>query len=247
MSDAKIEVKPTAKMWEPLRAYKKRLVSIMHKGTSSVCVCVRRWLVGCSRMPWRRGTIGAGGKGRRAKGGALGTSDEESGPEAEGRGQVVGGEEGEDEVPVRVTRARARPRPRAVVRRPATPTPTLEEREVHGSDVEMDAEVQETPKSRPRVRVDDVEEGDGEGSPVKTPRPRPSMGTAPRSSLKRQRDADDDDDAETEGEGEGEGEAGASADDDRHSAHLDEVSEDAETTQPSPTSEFIIRRKRARH
>lgn len=245
MSDAKIEVKPTAKMWEPLRAYKKRLVSIMHKGTSSVCVCVRRWLVGCSRMPWRRGTIGAGGKGRRAKGGALGTSDEESGPEAEGRGQVVGGEEGEDEVPVRVTRARARPRPRGVVRRP--PTPTLEEREVHGSDVEMDAEVQETPKSRPRVRVDDVEEGDGEGSPVKTPRPRPSMGTAPRSSLKRQRDADDDDDAETEGEGEGEGEAGASADDDRHSAHLDEVSEDAETTQPSPTSEFIIRRKRARH
>ena len=245
MSDAKIEVKPTAKMWEPLRAYEKRLVSILHKGTSSVCVCVRRWLVGCSRMPWRRGTIGAGGKGRRAKGGALGTSDEESGPEAEGRGQVVGGEEGEDEVPVRVTRARARPRPRGVVRRP--PTPTLEEREVHGSDVEMDAEVQETPRSRPRVRVDDVEEGDGEGSPVKTPRPRPSMGTAPRSSLKRQRDADDDDDAETEGEGEGEGEAGASADDDRHSAHLDEVSEDAETTQPSPTSEFIIRRKRARH
>ena len=243
MSDAKIEVKPTAKMWEPLRAYEKRLVSIMHKGTLSVCVCVRRWLVGCSRMPWRRGTIGAGGKGRRAKGGALGTSDEESGPEAEGRGQVVGGEEGEDEVPVRVTRARARPRPRGVVRRP--PTPTLEEREVHGSDVEMDAEVQETPKSRPRVRGDDVEEGEGEGSPVKTPRPRPSMGTAPRSSLKRQRDADDDDDAETEGEGEGE--AGASADDDRHSAHLDEVSEDAETTQPSPTSEFIIRRKRARH
>lgn len=34
VSDAKIEVKPTAKTWEPLRAYEKKLVSIMHKGTS---------------------------------------------------------------------------------------------------------------------------------------------------------------------------------------------------------------------
>lgn len=41
MSDAKIEVKPTAKTWEPLRAYEKKLVSIMHKGTS---VDDRGWL-----------------------------------------------------------------------------------------------------------------------------------------------------------------------------------------------------------
>lgn len=34
LSDAKVEVKPTAKTWEPLRAYEKKLVSIMHKGVS---------------------------------------------------------------------------------------------------------------------------------------------------------------------------------------------------------------------
>ncbi|KAF8558607.1 hypothetical protein OG21DRAFT_1504012 [Imleria badia] len=216
VSDAKIEVKPTAKTWEPLRAYEKKLVSIMHKGA---------------------------GKGRRAKGGAVGTSDEESGPEAEGRRHVgTGGgvEEEEAPVPVRETRARARPRPRAVVRRPPTPD---EREEEHGSDVEMDAEVvQETPKSRPRVRVED---GGGDESPVKTPRARPSTREVPRSSLKRRRDEDDADEAEAETEAEAEG----GADDDRHSVNPDEVppSEDASTAQTSPTSEFIIRRKRARH
>lgn len=40
MGDAKIEVKPTAKTWEPLRAYEKKLVSIMHKGTRARCMSV---------------------------------------------------------------------------------------------------------------------------------------------------------------------------------------------------------------
>lgn len=41
VSDAKMEVKPTAKTWEPLRAYEKKLVSIMHKGTRLRVPCVR--------------------------------------------------------------------------------------------------------------------------------------------------------------------------------------------------------------
>ncbi|KAF8452670.1 hypothetical protein L210DRAFT_3639153 [Boletus edulis BED1] len=230
VSDAKIEVKPTAKMWEPLRAYEKKLVSIMHKGT---------------------------GKGRKAKGGAVGTSDEESGPEAEGRGEGAV-EQGEEEEPARETRARPglRPRPRAVVRRPPTPSGDDGQRQ---SDVEMDSAedgdevAQETPKSRPRARVDGAD-GDGDGggveSPMKTPRagPSTSMGTRDQaristSSLKRRRDDDEaDEDAEV-------AETDAGADDDRHSAHPDEVppSEDVSVPQTSPTSEFIIRRKRARH
>ncbi|KAG6380328.1 hypothetical protein JVT61DRAFT_8438 [Boletus reticuloceps] len=125
VSDAKIEVKPTAKTWEPLRAYEKKLVSIMHKGT---------------------------GKGRKAKGGAVGTSDEESGPEAEGRGEG-GVEQGDEVEPARETRARPglRPRPKAVVRRPPTPSGDDGQQQ---SDVEMDGAedgdevAQETPKSR---------------------------------------------------------------------------------------------------
>jgi hypothetical protein len=40
VSDAKLDVKPTAKMWEPLRAYEKKLVTIMHKGMFLICVGV---------------------------------------------------------------------------------------------------------------------------------------------------------------------------------------------------------------
>lgn len=243
MSDAKIEVKPTAKTWEPLRAYEKKLVSIMHKGMST-CVCVGCWLTDGPR-------VGAG-KGRKAKGGAVGTSDEESGPEAE-RG---GGVEEEEAAPVPVpVRERVRPRPRVVVRRSATPS----EREGHvHSDVEMDAGgkdevVEETPKSRPRVRGDDDDGGGGEGeSPMKTPRAEPSTrdhpAEVPESSLKRRRDDDEADQEAHADAGAGAG-AGASVDDDRGDVYPDEVppSEIASTALASPTSEFLIRRKRARH
>ena len=236
VSDAKIEVKPTAKTWEPVRAYEKKLVSIMHKGTSA-CVGVGRRLKDGARV----GT----GKGRRAKGGAVGTSDEESGPEAE-RGGAVEVEEAAL-VPVR---ERVRPRPRVVVRRSATPS----EPEEHGlSDVEMDAGgedevVEETPKSRPRVREDDGG-GGGEESPMKTPRAELSTHDhpeVPESSLKRRRD---DDEADQEAHADAGAGAGASVDDDRGDVHPDELppSEIASTALASPTSEFLIRRKRARH
>lgn len=204
----------------------------------------------------RGGAIGTGGKGRKAKGGVVGTSDEESGPEAEPRGEGSGAVEVEEEevaAPVRETRARPRPRPRAVVRRPPTPS------EQARSDVEMDMDAgegaededgdgvaQETPKSRPRVRVRE-DDDDGLESPVKTPRAGPSTrdhpAEVPRSSLKRQRDDEADEEAGADAD------IAAGVDDDRASLDPDEVppSEDASTALTSPTNEFLIRRKRARH
>jgi cohesin complex subunit SA-1/2 len=41
ITDAKIEIKPTAKTWEPQRAYEKKLVAVMHKGNEcSTLVCL---------------------------------------------------------------------------------------------------------------------------------------------------------------------------------------------------------------
>jgi cohesin complex subunit SA-1/2 len=231
----------------------------------------RSWCRSCTRVrPPRpsvdvvadgRGVaIGTGGKGRKAKGGVVGTSDEESGPEAEPRGEgsrAVEVEEEEVAAPVRESRARLRPRPRAVVRRPPTPS------EQARSDVEMDMDaregaedgdvdevVQETPKGRPRVRVrEDDDDGDGLESPVKTPRAGPSTRDhppgVPSSSLKRRRD----DDADEEAGVDADADIAVGVDDARTSLDLDEVppSEDASTGLTSPTSEFLIRRKRARH
>ncbi|KIJ64745.1 hypothetical protein HYDPIDRAFT_28110 [Hydnomerulius pinastri MD-312] len=126
LNDAKIEIKPTAKMWEPQRAYEKKLVSIMHKA--------------------------AGGKGRRAKGAksaAVVTSDEESGPELDPQPEEV-----EEEAPP-PSRPRPKPTP-VVRRPPSPSPPQSEHQNTESdaeplTELEED-EPQVTPKSRPRSR-----------------------------------------------------------------------------------------------
>ncbi|KIK96764.1 hypothetical protein PAXRUDRAFT_825621 [Paxillus rubicundulus Ve08.2h10] len=204
INDAKIEIKPTAKAWEPQRVYEKKLVAVMHKV--------------------------AGGKGRKAtakgvKSAAVVTSDEESGAETEPQPDVA-----EESRPLP---SHTRPKPR-----PASPAPTQSERDGAEGDAELTEagvdDVQTTPRGR-----------NGDASPQSPARtsmapPLSTNGvTPPTSSRKRRRDEEDmDEDAEL----------GTGAD-----AHDDTPSEDVpptEETSPaqiSPTNEFIIRRKRARH
>lgn len=141
---------------------------------------------------------------------------------------------------------------RAGGQRAATPSERDEER--GQSDVEMemdvqDGEVEETPKGRVRVR-----EGDG----LETPRAGPSTSgrlvADTRPSLKRRREDEEEPETEDEADGMGSGVgtgtgAGAGAGGDDELESLDEVppSEDVSAAQTSPTNEFIIRRKRARH
>ena len=182
---------------------------------------------------------GAGGKGRRAKADAGVTSDEESGPEGEARAEEP---EGQVEEQVPPSRLRPRPRPKPKPKAPARPQTPPERGQ---SDVEMDAGA-ETPKTGPRVEEEEV---------LETPQAGPStarVSMEPRS-LKRRREDEDEDEGEVESETEADGSVGpgtvpeAGAEDEQGS--LDEVAptEDASTAQTSPTNEFLIRRKRARH
>ncbi|KAF9224974.1 hypothetical protein BS17DRAFT_779369 [Gyrodon lividus] len=213
INDAKIEIKPTAKMWEPQRAYEKKLVSVMHKA--------------------------AGGKGRRAtaksaKSAALVTSDEESGAER----VEPPPDEVEEGLP---PPSHTRPKPRPVVRRPPSPVPALAESE--RDDAESDGEAldgagEETPRSRPRAR-----KGDAPQSPARTPTAplQSTNGVTAPSSRKRRRDEEDmDEDAEAE--------TGARAEADGSTPSEDvPPTEETSPAQTSPTGEFVIRRKRARH
>ncbi|KIJ16482.1 hypothetical protein PAXINDRAFT_113645 [Paxillus involutus ATCC 200175] len=212
ITDAKIEIKPTAKTWEPQRAYEKKLVAVMHKA--------------------------AGGKGRKTtakgvKSAALVTSDEESGAEMEPQPDAA-----EESAP---PPSHTRPKPRPVVRRPTSPSPApaQSERNEAESDTEVltGAVVDDDVQMTPRARKGDT----SPPSPARTPMAPPLSTngiTPPTSSRKRRRDEENmDEDAEL-GAGD---------------THDDTPSEDvppAEETSPaqtSPTNEFIIRRKRARH
>ncbi|KAF9232626.1 hypothetical protein BU15DRAFT_90603 [Melanogaster broomeanus] len=213
INDAKIEVKPTAKVWEPQRTYEKKLVSIMHKA--------------------------AGGKGRKARGAksaALVTSDEESGAEREMEPQPDGVEGTAGEAP---PPSHTRPRPRPVIRRSPSPTAAQSDLDEAESDAEALAgdgedEVQVTPRSRPRAGT-----GGTSQSPTKTPTaPQPPTNGHPTTSSSRKRRRDNED-MDEEAADEADGARGEDSD--------VPPTEETSPAQTSPTTEFVIRRKRARH
>ncbi|KAH7929010.1 hypothetical protein BV22DRAFT_1003690 [Leucogyrophana mollusca] len=164
----------------------------------------------------------AGSKGRKAKGAksaAVVTSDEESEPELT-----------EPEAP-----ARSRPKPRPI-RRPASPEPAPSEPE-EGPDAVAPEEVEEedvviTPKGRPRPQMTY-----GSQSPTKTPTTGAITQTngfvTPKLSRKRQR---------TEDENEDDGSPDLQGPQESEEPRMNE----SESREPTPPSEVVIRRKRAR-
>ncbi|KAG0699163.1 hypothetical protein DFH29DRAFT_1070800 [Suillus ampliporus] len=171
LAQAKIEVPPSSKIWEPQRAYEKKLSSIMtkDKGTFS---------------------LPGGAKGRKAKGAkstAMVTSDES---ESEPEPQPAEQDPAPKPLPVR--------RPTSPLSELETSDPEageqkLAEEEIEKPEAEPEAEPEEeqaTPKNRPRPQATYGR------SPTKTPSvPNVSNGVTPISTRKRPRTDEDDEDA----------------------------------------------------
>ncbi|KAG1740516.1 uncharacterized protein EDB91DRAFT_353827 [Suillus paluster] len=194
LAQAKIEVPPSSKIWEPQRAYEKKLSSIMAKDKG-------------------------GAKGRKAKGAkstAMVTSDEsESEPEPQ---------PAEEEPPAPKPRPKPRPKSPPIRRstsplselEASDPEPrgqehAEEENEVEKSEAELEGEPEEeqaTPRNRHQATYG--------RSPTKTPSvPNVSNGVTPISTRKRRRTDEDDEDAGEKSEveaAETNGDANASGD-----------------------------------
>lgn len=218
LAQAKIEVPPSSKIWEPQRAYEKKLSSIMAKDKG-------------------------GAKGRKAKGAksaAMVTSDEsESEPEPQ---------PAEEEPPAFKPRPKPRPlrrqrSPTSSLSELETSDPEAgvqehihieEANEKPEAEPEVQAEheqEQATPRNRPRPQATYGR------SPTKTPSvPSVSNGITPPSTRKRQRTDEDDEDA-----GEKSGVEATEANGDAATP------EDGAPREESPLTEIIFRRKRARH
>ncbi|KAI0672301.1 hypothetical protein C8Q78DRAFT_1026321 [Trametes maxima] len=184
IAQAKLEISPTSKPWEPYRAYEKRLATAMSK---------------------EKGVGGRGRKRKDAKSAEVVTTDDDGGEPSDGEamdangviphnGNVTdgegGGTEDEHDVPAATQTPKARPRPRPVRKdasqeKPPTHSPSKSaSRSPSGSPARSSRsltplsslresaapeEVLETPKaSRKRARSDDDEPSEGEAPDTTT-------------------------------------------------------------------------------
>ncbi|KAH7883079.1 hypothetical protein F5I97DRAFT_1979019 [Phlebopus sp. FC_14] len=199
LAQAKVEVPSTSKVWEPHRAYEKKLASIMAKD---------------------KATAGKGRKAKNARNTVVVTSDEESEQEPQPRAE---------EAPLP---DRPRPKPRPVVRcQPSTSPPRTEHTDAE-SDLEHLSELgEDAAQATSKSRAQEQKVG-GHSENALAPSS-PTNGSVSKSARKRRRKEDE--------EFEAVGEMGVTPSTDGLPA------DDASRPQSSPTNEFIIRRKRARH
>ena len=132
-AEAKIEIAPTSKVWEPERAYEKRLTAIMAKDNRKWFIIVPPFVVFDLSLSAQVPKVKKSRKG--AKGGAAATSSAE---ESEGEKTL------DEDV------AAPRPRPRPKPKRATRANPVIEEEAAPDESNKPDDPV--TPKARPRPR-----------------------------------------------------------------------------------------------